>query len=213
MSAIPEKVGVDAAQYYRERPDLRNWNGSYTRMVSGHLEDLRRAGRPGVNGKIKAACDLLKDHWETLHVPYQERDAARREAKARGKGIAALKAELRLLEADAIDQHTQSIDHLEMYNDAMRWLKAARAELAALKAIAPPVKAEALVDEINMVEIPAEGSRQHSLRIPRQDFFRCSHHVSAIDNFFAGRKGCVHGCHSVELKWWEHGMHRMPRPV
>lgn len=45
-------------------------------------------------------------------------------------------------------------------------------------------------------------------RVESQHFWRCTHHPSAIRNFFTPGWTCVHGCHNVELKWFDNGTHR-----
>jgi hypothetical protein len=44
-----------------------------------------------------------------------------------------------------------------------------------------------------------------------QYFWRCAHHPSSIDNFFAGRTECMWECHTQELKWYHGGVHPMPK--
>lgn len=44
-----------------------------------------------------------------------------------------------------------------------------------------------------------------------QYFWRCAHHTSAIDNFFAGRGACERGCHLTPLQSSDSGYHRQPK--
>ena len=40
-----------------------------------------------------------------------------------------------------------------------------------------------------------------------QNFWRCAHHPSAINNFYDKRTSCEYMCQSVPLEWWHGGMH------
>jgi hypothetical protein len=46
-----------------------------------------------------------------------------------------------------------------------------------------------------------------------QNFWRCEHYPSAVDNYYDGvesRWRCAHGCHKSELRWNDNGTHRAP---
>lgn len=38
-----------------------------------------------------------------------------------------------------------------------------------------------------------------------QEFWRCKHYPSSIDNFFNRELVCEHGCHKSELRWFDNG--------
>ena len=44
-----------------------------------------------------------------------------------------------------------------------------------------------------------------------QNFWRCAHHTSAIENFFSTRQTCEWGCHTTELRWYHSGESPMPK--
>lgn len=43
-----------------------------------------------------------------------------------------------------------------------------------------------------------------------QNFWRCAHHPSAIDNFFGGFLSCERGCHNTPIFWHHAGVHPLP---
>jgi hypothetical protein len=38
-----------------------------------------------------------------------------------------------------------------------------------------------------------------------QQFWRCEHHPSALQNYQDEIEACVFGCHLNELRWWDNG--------
>lgn len=48
---------------------------------------------------------------------------------------------------------------------------------------------------------------------PYQQYWRCFHHPSAIDNFFEHRTKCEWECETQELQWWHHGDHPEPQDL
>jgi len=44
----------------------------------------------------------------------------------------------------------------------------------------------------------------------RQRFWRCEHHLSAIDNWGDCHPFCEHGCHKSELRWFDNGTCKPP---
>lgn len=51
----------------------------------------------------------------------------------------------------------------------------------------------------------------HAEQAPFQGYWRCAHHLSAIDNFFDRRYSCEWGCHKTTLEWYHCGVHPMPK--
>jgi hypothetical protein len=44
-----------------------------------------------------------------------------------------------------------------------------------------------------------------------QNYWRCEHHPSAIQNFFERRPGCEWDCHEQPLQWHHGGVHPTPK--
>jgi hypothetical protein len=44
-----------------------------------------------------------------------------------------------------------------------------------------------------------------------QNFWRCAHHPSALENFEARRTTCEFECHCQPLRWYHNGVHPMPK--
>jgi hypothetical protein len=41
-----------------------------------------------------------------------------------------------------------------------------------------------------------------------QHYWRCAHHLCAIENFFANVTTCQFGCHTSTLRWHDNGTNR-----
>jgi hypothetical protein len=44
-----------------------------------------------------------------------------------------------------------------------------------------------------------------------QNFWRCEHRPSALENFFNSTTVCEWCCHTQELRWHDSGRHPMPK--
>ena len=44
-----------------------------------------------------------------------------------------------------------------------------------------------------------------------QIFWRCAHHTSAMENFFEKRATCEWDCHCQPLRWFDKGVHPLPK--
>lgn len=73
----------ESQEKFRRCPTMRKWETSYTKGVIKELNKLRLFVEmfSGTSLAISKARNLLKGYWQDLHIPYQERDAARAELK------------------------------------------------------------------------------------------------------------------------------------
>jgi hypothetical protein len=77
--AAPVPVSPTSLQFHLN-PHLRKWDTSYTKGVLDELDVLERL-TPWTAQKqsIIKARNLLRGYWTDLHIPYEQRDAARAE--------------------------------------------------------------------------------------------------------------------------------------
>lgn len=52
--------------------------------------------------------------------------------------------------------------------------------------------------------------REHRTLHAFQNFWRCAHHPSAMENFFTDITACEWECHTQKLEWYHSGEHPLP---
>lgn len=72
----PARAG-QISEAYRKDPEMRRWDGSYTKTVVNGLCPVLRG-----DSRVTDAMSLLADYWRTQHEVYKQRDAARQELAA-----------------------------------------------------------------------------------------------------------------------------------
>lgn len=59
------------------------------------------------------------------------------------------------------------------------------------------------------MSLPPQDTLPRELH-PFQNFWRCAHHPSALENFEARRTTCEFECHCQPLRWYHNGTQPLP---
>lgn len=196
------KVEWPDSLWFHQNPQARKWDKSYTREVVIGLTllmDYRHWLRSTKqHQQIKAAKELLEQYWHDLHLPYEQRDEARREVQNLKRRVIELKQANNNLRNQLIDYQ---LDRLRVGVNVAEVKK----KIDDIVEVDEPPLADA-------VDVFATNCGTCAPPEPKPvEFFACQHYPCATTNYFQHIAVCEHGCESVPLKWCDNGHHRKPQ--
>jgi len=165
------------------------WETSYTKKVVDDLEKvLGSISRYDEDYyAVQNAVQLLIQYHRDMHVPYDQRDEARKEREESYEVNRRLTQRL-------IDKDDELVRMYALHEVAKKTIADLRASL--------PFKVQQGQGRAVWCSPPDARS---------QEFMACGHYPNALSNYFEHRLHCEFCCEKEPLKWYDNGQHRQPK--
>lgn len=196
------------AETFHKNPEVREqyWKKSYTYHVCIQLSQLNNLRGLAA---ISAAIRLLHQYHRDMHVPYEQRDAARREREAARQERDAARQE-RDTARDEIKRLTRALRHMEeKLKTEQHLVNALEDELPAAAKTKTSWRwsSEDLAKAMSLrwTNKDVAVTQNHVTRT--QNFFKCRHWPVSLRNFMDMRTTCTWGCHKYPPRPWANGVY------